>query len=1154
MLNRTARRMVGLSMTAAAAILAVAGTAIGVAAAQTPPPSPIGAPIEAPDRSIERAGQFLIDGKPLHARALLSPLAGPKGSLGLTDAQRQRVVQLMQESRRSSQALSPVRVSLDRAEIALESGDLRTALHQADAILKAGSAHDSEKLAAQAMADTARARRDAFAPQAQATLAAAIADFDAGRLAQAYAGLERVFLSGVSLPAESEARLDEYMVRLVELDRSGATTEASAGMLQPGVVKPAEPPQPEPAPGADPKPEAAPAPVGEQPPAQPEPPPAPPAEPPPAPDLIAEARRIEAQATLAEADRAFSENRLNEALAGFQRLKDALFDVLQPDQQVQVEERLAETRLKLRAGGPGVNLLGDVIQRDTLQRQQTLAEFRSELNQARAKLGEGDADAALQRIARAGLILNNGRNAFSETDFRQLQSEADQLRLEVEATRDRIRAEQRTRQEEELKTAADAARRTRESDRERKISENVQRVVSLMREMRYEEARQVVDQILFLDPINPAGLILRDSVELTLATVQQNRILRDRYRSYLSHSVQNQEALIAPERPINYPADWPSISFRRGQPVPFSEAPANRQILGLLDQRRIPVEFTDHTLAQAMEYVRGVSGVNVDVNWRSLASLGVQKDAAVSLNLTNVPLRTVLDRLADQVSPSPDSRVGWAVIDGILVVASQHDLDRADMPAHVYDIRDLLVDAPNYKRSVDFDLDSVLAKVRRESALGASSPFSDATAEGAGKPGLGAEDKARQIMGLIQQQVDAEGWSDVGGDRGFVQHLSGSLLITTTPRNHRAITGLLQRLREVRNLQINVEARFLLVGQEFLERIGFDVDVYFNAENNQVRFARGNDPTIQTSDFFDFSGQNPSGRGLLRQIRGWGPIGGQLGAIAEGDRINQAVIPPDRWSPIGAGQNSSTITSALLPTAGIASDLAGLAPALGVSGQFLDDVQVDFLIEATQADRRSVALTAPRLTFTNGQVANIIVATQRGFVADLTPVVSESAAAFDPQPATVSEGVTLVVEGYVTADRRYVTLNVDTAIGQIRGFEQIPVSAVAGGQLVSSADTQSFVQLPTVTVTRVQTTVTVPDQGTIMLGGQRLVSETEVESGVPVLSKIPILNRFFSNRAMIKEEQTLLILLKPTVLIQNEEEERAFPGLLDGMGASFSGN
>ena len=132
-------------------------------------------------------------------------------------------------------------------------------------------------------------------------------------------------------------------------------------------------------------------------------------------------------------------------------------------------------------------------------------------------------------------------------------------------------------------------------------------------------------------------------------------------------------------------------------------------------------------------------------------------------------------------------------------------------------------------------------------------------------------------------------------------------------------------------------------------------------------------------------------------------------------------------------------------------------------------------------------------------------------------------------------------------------MNIDAALAQIEGFENEIVTAVAGGQLVQSSETSAFIQVPTTTVTRVQTTVTVPDQGTILLGGQRLVSEFEVESGVPVLSKIPVLNRFFTNRVTTKEEQTLMILLKPTVLIQSEQEETQFPGLVDTLGSSFGG-
>ena len=46
-----------------------------------------------------------------------------------------------------------------------------------------------------------------------------------------------------------------------------------------------------------------------------------------------------------------------------------------------------------------------------------------------------------------------------------------------------------------------------------------------------------------------------------------------------------------------------------------------------------------------------------------------------------------------------------------------------------------------------------------------------------------------------------------------------------------------------------------------------------------------------------------------------------------------------------------------------------------------------------------------------------------------------------------------------------------------------------------------------------------------------------------MLSKIPVISRFFTNTSTVKDERTLLILVKPTVIIQSELEEQNFPGL-----------
>src|SRR5690606_25865374 len=88
------------------------------------------------------------------------------------------------------------------------------------------------------------------------------------------------------------------------------------------------------------------------------------------------------------------------------------------------------------------------------------------------------------------------------------------------------------------------------------------------------------------------------------------------------------------------------------------------------------------------------------------------------------------------------------------------------------------------------------------------------------------------------------------------------------------------------------------------------------------------------------------------------------------------------------------------------------------------------------------------------------------------------------------------------------------------------------------------IQIPILEITQVATTVSIPDQGTLLIGGQRLVGEVEIEAGVPVLSKIPVFNRLFSNNSTVKDQRTLLILVKPTIILQSEIEDEQFPGLM----------
>ncbi|MCE2653378.1 MAG: type II and III secretion system protein [Planctomycetaceae bacterium] len=1156
--------------------------ALAQAAGTTAPASTShgGAAVDATRSVVERAGELLASGKAVAAR---SELSRSLRDGGLSGEMRETVMALLERAERRIKQLEAWEVSLQKAELAVADGDLRAAGWHLEAVANAGTAGEAARKRATELAGQVESKRAAMAPLAPGMIKQAEADFASGRFAEAKTALAAVHRSGVDLTPEQRIALESHQLKLVDMEKTAGAFElrpASLAVMQPGTVRRAGDPAPattpaattpaattpaattpppapemfpvppggpaaaaaEPAPAPAPAAAAAPAPAAEPAPAPAaaaEPAPAPAAAPAAAPvdDLVKAALTADGQRIIAEGDLAFSEGRFSQALGKYQQAIGQYRSYLTAEEIAHAEAKINECNVRLKGAGDLTTAVQDNMR---LIRERASAELDNQLQQADVALAAGDTDAARSRVAEGRVTVNRNKQFFSQTEFDAMAKRVDEAQAKVaaaaEASLKTGQAQEQAQREIDAKTREENLR----SEKERRIVERVERIRALQREQKYDEALQVVQQILFMDPGNPTALLLQDVIGDASVFMKAKEFERKKKHGIIVSEMENQGAIVPPARQLmQYPADWPKKTFERGEAGAYSETPEATRTLGMLEGRKIPtVEIAGNTLSDVLDFVQRTAGVNMDVQWESLALVGIDRSTPVNLRLSDVSAGTVLDRVLKKVSKDQYSRADFAVDDkGVLTVASADDIKR-HTTTNLYNITDLLVEAPDFTDAPTIDLRTILDEGRGNRAKAqASAPFAPRAGQESGVNQRG--ERVRRIVQLIQNTVAPETWRDNGGDVGSIQELNGTLIVHSTPRNHREIQGLLSKLREIRSMQINVETRFLLVNQDFFEQIGFTLNVIWNADNNQVQAAQANDPSILPSDFFNFTGTPV----ISRQLTGQGPTGGVAGPIDPDDRINQATVTPNRWSPIGSTQNSLGIAQGLAQGNTFASNILAQAPALGIAGQFLDDVQVDFLIRATQADRRSLTLTAPRLTFTNGQTANVYVVTQRAIVSDLEPVVGDSAVGFDPTTSTISDGVTMIIEGVISADRRYVTMNVDAGLATIDRIDNQRVTALAGGQLVNSAETGSFIQLPQITVTRVQTTVTVPDEGTVLLGGQRLVTELEVESGVPVLSKIPIINRFFTNRVEAKTEQTLLILIKPTVLLQPEQEEKDFPGL-----------
>lgn len=215
---------------------------------------------------------------------------------------------------------------------------------------------------------------------------------------------------------------------------------------------------------------------------------------------------------------------------------------------------------------------------------------------------------------------------------------------------------------------------------------------------------------------------------------------------------------------------------------------------------------------------------------------------------------------------------------------------------------------------------------------------------------------------------------------------------------------------------------------------------------------------------------------------------------------------------------------------------SALSQGLDLTYSILKDYQIDMVLNAVQESNEAQTLTSPRITLSNTQRGVIRVVNEISYV-ETYEIISSV-----PQPriSTVEDGTTFDVRPVVSTDRKHVFLEVHPNITTVT-FADLPFNVVAdisngtGDPLIQTFPL--IIQQPLISRQELSVTVDIPDRGTLMIGGLGTTRKATRTGGVPILSKIPILKRLFSRDSETVEKTNLIILLKPTILIREEEEK-----------------
>lgn len=837
----------------------------------------------------------------------------------------------------------------------------------------------------------------------------------------------------------------------------------------------------------------------------------------------------------AEAERLFQE--ALQAVPGYPEAVEGLQRAAQHQQNV--------------AGVQGETLIDRIQREDRIKWQRTVAEYREAEQQIRANVAAERFDEANQVLIHARQIVEAGKQ------FADPAAKYESLRSEVDALGQFVTDEERSYNERKVAEIQREIERQR-AERIRLDQENrASQVEALMNQaMQHrkdgdlDSAVNVLRQVTVIDPKYQPARWMMDALEDRRASQRGREIRKEFYDQTRGALNEVEEAKIPWYLELQYPKNWPELISRperRG-----GRSRPDTLLLGALE-KPVPVDFRHEPFDQVIERLADAHRLNIIVNWNDLQRAGVERTVPIDLSLPNeISLQRAITEVLEQAGAGL-TKVGYDVAEGTIRIATRQTLDK-DTYTAVYDINDLLQEIPIFNDAPLTDLTQVN---RRTAAAPKDSPrpwSSDGDDDDEESQDPDRLNRVQSIINLIQDTVAPDSWRDRGGSVGTINEINGQLVITQNSSTQRQIADLFGKLREQRAIQIAVEARFITVSSHYLEELGLDIDLVLNAGNAGFDYlptagGAATDPILGNALLlprsFSRLGFTPAVP-ALGNANTLTPAGGNIA-----QPFNQPYLVPQQQGGGGSQTTPVPIINRVLgftDPANLGSDVPGsfagqtIGPALSVFGSFLDNIQVDFLLRATQADSRTSVLTAPRLVLFNGQRSWVAVTIQQNFVSQLNPVVAQGAVAVAPGVGTIDSGAVLDVNATVTADKRYVTMTLRPGVTRLLDLQTIPFSGgAAGGGFGGGPSLAAFVQLPTLSSQRLQTTVSVPDGGTLLIGGQKLASETEVEAGVPILSKIPILKRAYSSRSIVKDEQTLLILIKPKILIQTEQEELAFP-------------
>ena len=720
---------------------------------------------------------------------------------------------------------------------------------------------------------------------------------------------------------------------------------------------------------------------------------------------------------------------------------------------------------------------------DMLDDQQNIVIVRRQLARLEAEEAVLDGDNAM-RLGQYDEALRHFERARNIVSFQPLIQDTDldlqivQRRIEIalDAQDEQAIIESRLRAEDAERDRLEAEREAAEY-RERKLGKWYADAHQAFLSDDYERAKSLAELILTYDPGNQSAEEMRE-----IATVAQlNKRDADLQREYREAWIETMEDLEYSDVPQTDPIVFDLERYRDvvspRQPHGFTGTdvgsdPERARVTETLRNVRVPGVFGDGEEGAPLLNVARFLSQNTGINFLLSAEVKDLDEEDTAVNLS-VGNRSVYEVL--ELIAATSEEVRWTIADGTVKFVTTEE-ETGIYGLKTYEVRDLIRAPRDFPGPEINVLPSEGIEYVEDDELDIEATVLTGD----------------ELVGLIEENVSPDSW-----DNGSIELTeTGVLTVYQTPEVHGQIDALLKDLQGLAGIMVDIQTRFLRVQDSFLEEIGVD-----------------------------FRGLGAPGLGDGSQFDDFGPTGTTADGLTDTIGLgNDKGIFFDE----GNGETMSARIENLFDTT-IGNDEITTAGGFSGSWTYLGDLQLEMLLRAVSKAERVEVVTAPRLLVFNGARASLQVLNQFAYVQDYNVEIATASSIADPVIQVIQDGVVLDVRPVVSADRRFVTLD-------LRPTVAVLTQPIESFITTLNVATTVEIQLPELEIQRLRTVASVPDGGTLLLGGLRLHTNQNNTAGVPILRNIPIVSLFFDRKANFIDNRKTLILLTANIVIPKELE------------------